>query len=196
MISLKEWMELVDYRITEGNEYGWSCYGSNSHSLSMWNGVHGKGGYSSNIIFDNKDQTVYEVEFCDYTHDRAYRMINADFKKAYEKESQKREVSPNEAWDGVQYTDLEVDDDFVQKALAIKSGEDYDTRISVPVDFTDEELLKYMKLAHEQDITFNQFIEKAIRAAIDDYERDPEGMKSRANKWKKENVMFNSLNGA
>ena len=38
---------------------------------------------------------------------------------------------------------------------------------SIDVDFTDEELLQYMKLAHQQDITFNKFVENALRAAIE-----------------------------
>ena len=37
----------------------------------------------------------------------------------------------------------------------------------IDLDFSDEELLQYMKLAHEQDITFNKFVENALRAAID-----------------------------
>ena len=56
MITLKRWMELVNYRITEGSDYGWSCYGNNAYSLSFWNGIHGDGGFSSNIIFDTKNQ--------------------------------------------------------------------------------------------------------------------------------------------
>jgi hypothetical protein len=55
---------------------------------------------------------------------------------------------------------------MLEKGAAICTGEDYDTRVSMPVDFTDEELLKYMKLAHERDITFNQFVEEALEAAI------------------------------
>jgi hypothetical protein len=42
--------------------------------------------------------------------------------------------------------------------------------VSVPVDFTDEELLAYMKIAHERDITFNQLVEEALREAIIDYQ--------------------------
>ena len=38
MITLKEWMELVDYRVTEGSDYGWNCYGPNVHMLDSWNG--------------------------------------------------------------------------------------------------------------------------------------------------------------
>lgn len=43
-----------------------------------------------------------------------------------------------------------------------------DGRAEIEVDFTDEELLTYMKLAHEQDITFNQFVEQALRRLIEE----------------------------
>jgi hypothetical protein len=110
-------------------------------------------------------------------------MINLNYTQAHTKETTNRGV-PDEAWEDVHYVDLEADDDFMQKALAIAAGEDYDTRVSVPIDFSDEELLKYMKLAHERDMTFNQFIEEALRAVLEDYKRDPEGMKDKADQWK------------
>ena len=166
MITLKEWMELVNYRITEGDSYGWNCYGPNAHQLSSWNGVHGRGGWSANIVFDTQDQTVHEVYICDYTRDRAYRIINPDFQAQYNDESKSRGELGNQAWDSVDFTDLEVDDDFMQKCLSIVAGEDYDTRVSMPVDFSDEDLFRYMKLAHERDITLNQLIEEALRNAI------------------------------
>jgi hypothetical protein len=170
MITMKEWMELVDYRITEGGEYGWSCYGPNSYSLDSWNGVHGAGGYSFSIVFSTKSQKVYEVTVCDYTNDRAYRMINPKNIEKHRKEAEHKSEFANQAWDDVDYVDLDVDDDFFQKALAIKDGESYDTRVQVPVDFSDEELLQYMKIAHERDITFNELVEDALRHAIGEYE--------------------------
>jgi hypothetical protein len=168
MITMKEWMELVDYKITEGGEYGWSCYGPNAYTLDSWNGVHGKGGYSFSIVFSTKTQKVYEVSMCDYTNDRAYRMINPKNQEKHRKESLARNVNLNEAWDDVDYIDLDVVDDFIQKALAIRAGEDYDTRVQVPVDFSDEDLLQYMKMAHERDMTFNEFVEEALRYALDE----------------------------
>ena len=165
MITLKEWMEIVDYRITEGSDYCWHCYGNDVHMLDSWNGE--QDGHSFTVIFDTKTQVVYEVQAHDYVHNRAYRMINPDFQKKNKKEAKKRDIDKNNAWDDVDYVDIEVDDDFFQKCLAIKAGEDYDTRVSVPMDFSDEELLQYMKLAHEQDITFNQLVEQALREAID-----------------------------
>jgi DNA-binding PucR family transcriptional regulator len=163
---MKEWMELVDYKITEGSDYGWSCYGPNSYTLDSWNGVHGTGGYSFSIVFSTKSQKVYEVSMCDYTNNRAYRMINPSKVEKHRKEAESKSVLANQAWDDVDFVDLDVVDDFIQKALAIKAGEDYDTRVLVPVDFTEEELLTYMKIAHERDITFNQLVEEALREAI------------------------------
>ena len=165
MITMKEWMELVDYRITEGSDYMWQCYGSNAYALDSWNSE--QDGHSFTVIFDTKDQTVYEVQAHDYVLDRAYRMINEDFQKKNRKEAKKRDINKDNAWDDVNYIDLEVDDDFIQKCLAIQAGQDYDTRVSIPIDIPDHEMLQYMKLAHERDITFNQLVEQALREAID-----------------------------
>jgi len=185
MISIKEWMELVDYKITEGDTYGWQCYGPNAYQLNSWNGVHGKGGHSFSIVFSTKSQKVYEVSMCDYTNDRAYRMINPKFQEKHRKEAMERGVNLNEAWDDVDYVELDVVDDFIQKALAIRAGEDYDTRVQVDVDFSDEELLQYMKLAHQRDMTFNEFVEEALRHAIEEVEAG-RLTKEDAQKWKLE----------
>jgi hypothetical protein len=166
MITLKEYFELVEYRIAEGSDYGWDCYGPNAHMLSSWNGIHGAGGYSFNCVFDTKNQTVYEVEVCDYTNDRAYRMINPDFKSAYDQEATDRTVNLNEAWDDVNYVDLDVVDDFIQKCLAIRAGEDYDTRVSMPLTLDDDQLFDLMKLAHEKDVTLNTLVEEMLREFI------------------------------
>jgi len=195
MLTIKEWMELVDYKITEGSDYGWGCYGPNSFQLDSWNGVHGKGGYSFSIVFSTKTQKVYEVSMSDYTNDRAYRMIVENKREKHSEEAFLRNVDLNEAWDGVKYTELEVDEDFFRKAQAIRAGEDYDTRVSISVDFSDDELLKYMKLAHERDMKFNDFIEEALVMAIEDFKRNPELAKSKARQWK-EDIEFGSPNGA
>lgn len=186
MITLKQWLETVGYRITEGDAWYSEIFGSRAYCLSAWNGVHGNGGWSFNVVFDTETQLVYQVEACDYTNNRAYRLIHPDYKAAHDSNAKSNSYA-NQAWDDVDYTDLEVDEDWLSKSESIVAGKDYDTRISVPVDFTDEELLKYMKLAHERDMTFNQFIEEALRAAIDEFHKDPEGMKARAKQWKHDN---------
>lgn len=154
MITLKEWMEVTDYRITEGGDY----YGfGKAYALTSWNGD--QDGYSLEIIFDPKTQVVHEVQACDYKHQRAYRLTNPESKE---------ENPDKEAWDNVQWTDLESDDDWLQKALSIVAGEDYDTRVSIPIDLPEAELMVLFKAAHEADMTFNDFVEKILREKLAD----------------------------
>ncbi len=184
MITLQNFMETVKYRITESSDYGWQCYGPDAYSISAWNGIHDNGGWSANIVFDTKDQTVYEVEICDYTAQRAYRVINPDFRDEYNKECKNRGEFADVAWDDVKFTDLEVDSDWLEKAQAIVAGEEYDTRVSIPIELPDQELLVLFKMAHDRDMKFNDFIEEVLREALADFEKNPERTKQQLNKWK------------
>lgn len=40
-------------------------------------------------------------------------------------------------------------------------------KIDVEIDLSDDELLILMKMAHEQDITFNQFVEDVLREEME-----------------------------
>jgi hypothetical protein len=157
MITVKEWMELVDYRITEGGEY--HMYAPRAYALSSWSGD--QDGYSFELIFDTDTQEVYCVEACDYANSRAYRLISPDYAH-----------TPHDlqAWDDVEWMDLEVDDDFIQKALGIKEGKKYDTRISIPLTLSDGDMLTLYQRAHEADITVNQYVENALRQFLDNME--------------------------
>jgi hypothetical protein len=157
MITLKEFMELVDYRITEGSEYYCEVYGHNAYSLDSWNGQ--QDGHSSSIVFDTQTQEVYEVTVCDYKSNKAYRLLNPAYKSD--------RVNDREAWDEANWIDLEVDDDFFEKALAIMSGEEFDTRVQVPLNLPKEDMFKMMQMAHERDLTLNQFIEEILRNTIE-----------------------------
>lgn len=167
MITLKEFMETFSYRITEGSAYGWQCYGHNAYQLSSWNGLYDEGGWSGNVVFDTSDQTVYEVEVCDYTNQRAYRYINPDVKDAYLSEAQDRGEANHQAWDDVKFIDLENKNDWLEKSTAIIAGKDYDTRIQVEVDLENDVILDAALEAHKQDITLNQYIERILRNMID-----------------------------
>jgi len=165
MITIKDFMETVDYKINDGSEYCWSCYGPNARFLGYWDRDGNKSTIS--IVYDTVDQTVYCMEAWDDTNDKVYRWIHPDFLQAVKDESAERNVRFENAFDDVDYIDLETEEDILEKARAIHLGEVYDTRVQVPVNFTDDELFKYMKLAHEQDITFNQLVEQALKAAIE-----------------------------
>lgn len=154
MITLKEWMEVANYRITEGGDY--YEYGG-AYALTSWNGD--QDGYSIEIIFSPRTQEVYEVQACDYKHQRAYRLVHGDYRD---------EKLIDEAWDNVKWVDLESDDDWIQKALSIVAGEDYDTRVTIPIDLPEAELMVLFKQAHAADMTFNDFVEQVLREKLAD----------------------------
>ena len=172
MITLKQWMELVDYRITEGTDY--LLAGENLFSLTSWNGRQSDGGYSMEIVFDQKTQDIYVVEACDYSNNRAYRLINPDINDVDHDKT---------AWDDTEWTDLDVEADWLEKATAIIAGEDYDTRVQMQLDIPHDLLYKLMLLAHEADLTLNEFIVKILQEAMNSRKLDDiaESIAPRAN---------------
>jgi hypothetical protein len=170
MVSIKQFMEVSQYRITEGSDFGWTCFGDRAYSISAWNGEHD--GWSLNITFDTLTQEVYMVESCDYKRERAYRLVNPHYKDAYFDYAREHNSHyMNQAWDGVDYTDLEVDEDWLEKSRKIVADEDYDHKVSVPLELSDEELFQLMKMAHERDVTLNQLVEDILWLAIKDAEK-------------------------
>lgn len=164
MISLKDFLETVEYRITEGSDYGWNCFGEYVHNLSYWSGD--QDGQSLNVLFDTQNQTVYQVEAHDYLNRRSYRWTNPDYIDAYKQAVKTNEID-DLAYDGVKYTDLDVAEDWLEKARAIYLQRDYDTRVSVPLELPDNEIFQLMKMAHEQDVTLNELVEQILRDEID-----------------------------
>ena len=115
-MQIKDYMELIQYRITEGSEYCWSCFGENAYCIDSWNGE--QNGYSASIVFDTKTQVVYQVEASDYNSNKAYRWINPEFVTQYLDECRHRSVDPAQAWDEATYIDLD-EHSFLRTAVGI-----------------------------------------------------------------------------
>ena len=94
----------------------------------------------------------------------------------------------NQAWDDVNYVDLEVVDDFIQKALAIAAGEDYSTDISIPIDLPDDLLMFAFKAAHEENMTFNAWMNQMLKSFVDKVDKGQYN-KEDVRDWLKENKL-------
>lgn len=165
MITMRDFMETVNYRITETGDYGWKCYGEHAYSFDSWSGDNDDG-YSVGIVFDTNTQVVYEMEAHDYANQRSYRYIEPAYRKKYEDEARAYNVDPDESYDTLKFIDLETPEDMLTKARAIVAGEDYDTRIEVPLDLDDDVLLSLALEAHKRDITINKMVEILLKQAI------------------------------
>jgi len=159
MITVKDFMEVVDYRITQGSEFQWTCWGDNAYTLDSWNGD--QDGHTVSIIFDTTTQVVYMASAYDYKNQRAYRWLNPEFIAAYKAECSTKGCDDN-AWDDVAYCDLEVAADLLEKARAIVLGQPYDTRVLVNLTLDDKTIFQLMQSAHISDMTLNKYVEQLL----------------------------------
>lgn len=108
-INLKNYLESVKYKIQEGFEYGWECFGKNTFALN----TEGKKGsnfiYSTQVIFNTKNQTLYEVSFWDYVGRRVFRWINPRFVSKVKKEYKNRNLCFYTASDEMKFEDVSFD---------------------------------------------------------------------------------------
>lgn len=161
MITIKDFMNCTQHRITEGTPYLWNCYGENAYTIEYCNDhslVY--------IVYNNITFEVHEMQAWDYTNIREYRWINPDYIKAYKKECKTRNIKYKNSTDNAIFIDLDVPEDILEKAKSIIIGEDYDTRVQMIIDLDDELLFAAMTMAHEQDITFNQLITEILKIAV------------------------------
>ncbi len=98
----------------------------------------------------------------DYEHGSfAYRWIDPDHKAAVE----------DQLDTSIEFVELDVLEDFVEKAEAIVANKTFDLRVQIPLDLDDELLLFLFKEAHKRDITFNTLMEDILRRAVEDVKR-------------------------
>lgn len=165
MITLKEFIEAIQYQITDSDRYMWDCYGPNARHMEYWNGEHE---YSIIVtcVFDTKDQTVYEMEAWDNQNGVEYRWIHPAYIEGVAAEALRRGVDFFQSIDDKKFIDLELPEDIMEKATAMVAGEEYDHRIMVQLDLTYEQEHMLMQLAHEADMSLNQFVEFILRKKI------------------------------
>lgn len=151
----------LDYAITGGSEYGWSCY-PNARYVD----------FESNPLVDvsavicTDRSTIYEVTVCQKKGDTCYRWMNPAYRKEHDDEASVRNVSPNTAYDDVNWIDLETPEDFLTKMSAMLAGEEFDSRIEVPIELSDAEFTALARMAHERDITFNEMVVEILKEMV------------------------------
>ena len=124
MIDLPDFLECIQFKITEGSQFMWNCFGPNAFHYD-----HDADDYALTAVFDTETREVYEVQVFDYLNNRAYRVIHCCYIEAFLKECKTRGINPNKASDDMDMIDVAFDDDFLEKAKAIINGNDYDPEV-------------------------------------------------------------------
>lgn len=172
MITIEEFMKVIEYRIKEGQPYQWNIYGPNAHYLNYERGEFSGPSVTISIVFDTRTQKVYEMEVWDGLNTREYRWIHPAYIKAYKKESKRRGLKWRQSLDDREFIDLEVEEDILEKAAAVYKGEEYDTRVIVPLNMTKDEQFMLMDLAHKADMTLNDYVAYIMTQAIEQRKKE------------------------
>lgn len=153
--------EALDHKICGGSEHQWNCW-PNARFLDYETDY----AYAS-VVFNTATQEVYVAEVNDKDNSvKPYRWLNPFYKQAFVDESNSRGLNHIHAWDGTNWYDLETSEDWLEKARAIMRGEEFDTRVEVPLDLDDDTLFKLFMMAHERDVTLNEMVEIVLEQAI------------------------------
>lgn len=160
MITLNQFLEMIDYKIDYGmpimiNEP--KPYGENPHEMECHTPSDVKSGSNEHIAtvtFDTKTREVYEAIVSDNDRGIFYRLLNP----MYKEDILTWEEQNNDGDDEYKEILLETDEDFLTKGRAIFLNKDYDENVAIPLDIDDETLLKLFTRAHELDMKFNDFV--------------------------------------
>lgn len=159
-------MEAIQYKINDGHEYLWRCFGPNARGMGHWNGEYDGNGITVNCVFDTVNQTVYEMQAWDDKNDVQYRWVHPGYIEGQAAEAKRRGIDFYQSYDDRKFIDLEVAEDILEKASAIVAGLEYDKRVIVPLELNNDELFLMMKLAHEKDMTLNNYVEYILTQEI------------------------------
>jgi macrodomain Ter protein organizer (MatP/YcbG family) len=165
-MKLNEVNEILDHKITSGSEHQWKCYPDGRYLDYESDFAH------VSVIYNTTNQEIYQADISvkreAWDEDKKpYRWIDPDHKDAFYKEAKKRKVDPDQAWDDVKWIDLEMEEDFLEKAAALFNGEECDTRVKIEFDLDDRSILQLATEAHKRDITLNKMIEIILQEVID-----------------------------
>lgn len=171
----------ANWCVMQGTTYLWKCYGPRARLLTIEKTDPEY--YSdevAHVIFDTDDGQVYEL--CVYSqpkvdegHDSsawAYAWINPDVREAYLEECEQRGVTPFEVWEDFTATEVDVEEDILEKLSDQVNMREIDHRVVVPLTLTDEEMFTLMKIAHERDVTLNELVGKVLTEEVLRIERE------------------------
>lgn len=153
-MQLAEVNELLNHQITGGAEYEWNCW-PDARVLDYSNDYG-----TASVVYSTKTQTIYEatVESNDGSHWYVWR--EPLFVDDYNTEAKSRGVDALDT-DSAS-VQLEVAEDWMEKAEAIFSNSSFDKRVMIQLDLSDTDFNRIALLAHESDITFNAMVEQLL----------------------------------
>jgi hypothetical protein len=182
-ITIKEFIELIDFQIHGSDEHMWQCFGENAwyldHNDPNTDDVSKKR-YSLHIIYDINTQFVYTMEVWDYQRNTILKWIHPDYINDYDQECCSRGVSNKDRFDPHEVFHFIPSSrkimkiaDFVINNIDYTVGypelanpnhklEKDNSTVEVEVELEEPLWLELSMMAHERDITLNSLVNELL----------------------------------
>lgn len=163
-MSLELFLQAIKYKITDGSDWNWNCYGVHTHVIDSI--INDK---ESGCVFDTETQEVYQIYMIDEKNDTQYIWFNPLYRDAYFSESYERKVNPLGYTEDTEYYELLVLEDIIEKLSCFYADKEYDTNILVPIDIDDDLYAELTELALTKNVTVEELISSALIASVEKY---------------------------
>ena len=147
-MKFKEIVNAVSEKISGSSQFLWNCYGQNVLIYDF----NDSSGFNVGGFVANTEGRVFEINVT--YEDDVYYWVDPEFIDALEREKlEKIVIAPD-------YKEILVleEEDILQKVRAICNGEFFDKRLMVKMELENDLFLSLAKMAHEKDVTLNEFI--------------------------------------
>ena len=162
--QLAAYMNAIDYKVTDGSEFLWDCFGPNARFLDR-----SDDDYHVSAVFDNRTHQVYEVSISStYDGDVRYRWIDLNFINDYKAEAENKGTRWDQFCDDMNWHLTDTYEDILDKVECILNGREYDKRVVLSLEFDDDVKEMIQQAADIQGITIDEFIERALKAVIEE----------------------------
>lgn len=160
--QMEAYVKAIDYKITDGSEFLWQCFGPDARFLDSSDDI-----FHISAVFDTKTQRVYEVSISEtYGGDLRYRWIDMEYLDAYKSEAKQRNVKWDEFTEELNWHMTDDFDDIIDKVTKIPKGEEYDPRVVLVLELEDDVKEMIETAAALRGVSIDQFVEEALKAVI------------------------------
>ena len=163
-MQLSDIIQSAKYKIVDGSEYLWNCFGNNTRILDF-SGFESEQNSGVSCMFDSKTQQVYEVNI--YTNnDKWYRWIDEEYIEKYKEECASRNISFSISSDDSTWVDLDNIQDVYRKVEQVIETGNCDNEVTIEIDIENDLLLKLSLMAHKRNITLNDLFKEILEDAV------------------------------
>lgn len=169
-MRIEHFLQAVNYQINESAEFLWKCFGDDVKFLdaSISSDIPNED-VSVSCTFHPTTRKVFSIEIWndrdfDYGSDNCigYLWVDPNFIEAYQKEYSIR---------GLGYKNVELPLEEILTKIRQAFGTETE---ALDINIDPELHLELFKLAHERDISFNEYIVEILRKQIDNLGEDNE----------------------